>query len=54
MRWAGHVACIVKNKNVYRVLVGKPEYKDNLPDLSVDERTVLKLILKKQDRKACS
>jgi hypothetical protein len=27
MRWAGHVARMGKGKNVYRVLVGKPEVK---------------------------
>jgi hypothetical protein len=27
MRWAGHVACMGKGRNVYRVLVGKPEGK---------------------------
>jgi hypothetical protein len=27
MRWAGHVACIVEGRGVYRVLVGKPEGK---------------------------
>jgi len=25
MRWAGHVARMVEGRNVYRVLVGKPE-----------------------------
>jgi hypothetical protein len=25
MRWAGHVACMGQERNVYRVLVGKPE-----------------------------
>jgi len=25
MRWAGHVACMVEGRGVYRVLVGKPE-----------------------------
>jgi hypothetical protein len=25
MRWAGHVACMGEGRNVYRVLVGKPE-----------------------------
>jgi hypothetical protein len=24
-RWVGHVACIGEGRNVYRVLVGKPE-----------------------------
>ena len=27
MRWAGHVACMVEERGVYRVLVGKPEGK---------------------------
>jgi hypothetical protein len=27
MRWAGHVACMGEEGNVYRVLVGKPEGK---------------------------
>jgi hypothetical protein len=27
MRWAGHVARIGEEKNVYRVLMGKPEGK---------------------------
>jgi hypothetical protein len=25
MRWARHVACLVKKINAYRILVGKPE-----------------------------
>ena len=25
MRWAGHVACVEASKNIYRVLVRKPE-----------------------------
>jgi hypothetical protein len=27
MRWAGHVARILETRNVYRILVGKPEGK---------------------------
>jgi hypothetical protein len=30
MRWAGHVARIVEKRNVYRLLVGKPEGKRQL------------------------
>jgi hypothetical protein len=30
MRWAGHVARIGEGRNVYRVLVGKPEGKRRL------------------------
>jgi hypothetical protein len=25
MRWAEHVACMIEERKVYRVLVGKPE-----------------------------
>jgi hypothetical protein len=25
MRWAGHVACMGEGRNMYRVLMGKPE-----------------------------
>jgi len=25
MRWAGHVVCIAEMRNVYKILVGKPE-----------------------------
>jgi hypothetical protein len=27
MRWVGHVACMGKDSNVYKVLMGKPEGK---------------------------
>jgi hypothetical protein len=27
MRWAGHVACMGEGRNVYKVLIGKPEGK---------------------------
>jgi hypothetical protein len=30
MRWAGHVARVGEGRNVYRVLVGKPEGKKQL------------------------
>jgi hypothetical protein len=30
MRWAGHVACMGEGRNVYRVLMGKPEGKKPL------------------------
>jgi hypothetical protein len=38
MRWAGHVARSGEGRNVYRVLVGKPEGKDHLKDQGVDGR----------------
>jgi hypothetical protein len=36
MRWAGHVARMGKGRNVYRVLVGKPEGNSYLKDQGVD------------------
>jgi hypothetical protein len=38
MRWAGHVAWMGEGRNVYRVLVGKPEWKNQLKDQGVDGR----------------
>jgi hypothetical protein len=38
MTWAGHVARIGEGRNVYRVLVGKPEGKGHLKDQGVDGR----------------
>jgi hypothetical protein len=38
MRWAGHVALTGEEKNMYRVLVLKPEGKNHLEDQGVDER----------------
>jgi hypothetical protein len=32
MRWVGHVACMGEGRNVYGVLVGKPEGKNHLDD----------------------
>jgi hypothetical protein len=38
LRWAGHVARMGEGRNVYRVLVGKPEEKNHLLDQGVDGR----------------
>jgi hypothetical protein len=38
MRWAGHVACMGVGRNVYRVLVGKPEGKRPLGRQGTDGR----------------
>jgi hypothetical protein len=38
MRWAGHVAFMGEGRNVYRVLMGKPEGKDYLKDQGIDGR----------------
>jgi hypothetical protein len=42
MGWAGHVAHMGEGRNVYRVLVGKPDGKSNLKDHGVDVRMVSK------------
>jgi hypothetical protein len=36
MRWAGHVARMGEQTNVYRVSMGKPEGKNHLEDQGVD------------------
>jgi hypothetical protein len=38
MTWAGHVVRKGGGRNVYRVVVGKPEEKDHLKDQGVDRR----------------
>jgi hypothetical protein len=38
MRWAGHMACMIEGRNVYRILMGKPEGKNHLQDQGVDGR----------------
>jgi hypothetical protein len=45
MRWAGHVACMGEGRKMYRVLVGKPEGKDQLKDQGIDGRMGLEWIL---------
>jgi len=41
MCWAGHVALMVEETGVYRVLVGKPEGKNHWGDLGVDGWIIL-------------
>jgi hypothetical protein len=38
MRWAGHVARMGEGRNLYRVLVGKPEGTAHLEDQGIDGR----------------
>jgi hypothetical protein len=49
MRWAGHVASMGKEREVYRVLVGKPEGKRPLGDLGVDGWIILGWISRRWD-----
>ena len=45
----GHVLCMGKNRNVYRVWLGNLNLRDHLEDVGVDESIILKWILKKWD-----
>jgi hypothetical protein len=45
MRWAGHVVRMGEERNVYKVLMGKPEGRDLLEDQGVDGRMGLEWIL---------
>jgi hypothetical protein len=47
MRGVGHVACVLRDKNAYKILVRKPERKKHLEDLSVDRRIIIECILAK-------
>jgi hypothetical protein len=38
MGWAGHVARMGEGRNMYRILVGKPERKDHFEDQGIDGR----------------
>jgi len=41
MRWDGHVAHLVEERGVYRVLLGKPEGRNQWGDLGVDAWIIL-------------
>jgi len=47
MRWAGHVARMGKEKEVYRVLLGKPEGTNHWGDLGIDGWIMLGRISKR-------
>ena len=49
MRWARHVARMGERRGVYRVLVGKPEWKNHFGDPGVDGRILLRWIFRKWD-----
>ena len=49
VRGTRHVAGMRENRSVCRVFVGKPEEKNQLEDLSLGGRVILKLILKGWD-----
>jgi hypothetical protein len=47
MTWARHVACMEEMRNSCRILVGELEGKDNLEDLGIDGRIILRWSLEK-------
>ena len=49
MRWAGHVARMGEDREVFRVLVGKPEGRDQWGDLGVDGWIILGWISRRWD-----
>jgi hypothetical protein len=46
------VACTGENRIAYRVWVGKPEERGHLEGLGIEERKILKWMLKKQAGRA--
>jgi hypothetical protein len=36
-RWAGHVACVGRMQNAYKLLFGNPRPRDQLQDLDVED-----------------
>jgi hypothetical protein len=44
----GYIERMGEFRNVYKISVGIPEERDSMRDVRVDERIILKLIIKKQ------
>ena len=47
MRWSGHVARTGDSRGVYRILVGNLRERDQLGDLGLDGRIILRWIFRK-------
>jgi hypothetical protein len=50
MRWARHIVRLGEGRGVYRVLVRKPEGKDDWEGPGVDGRITLRWIIRKWDK----
>jgi hypothetical protein len=46
-KWAGHVERMRERRNVYRILVGKPEKRDHWEDQDLGGWKILKRILER-------
>jgi hypothetical protein len=46
MIWVRHVVCMGEMRNVYTILIGKPEGRTQLKDLGIDGKIILKWILR--------
>jgi hypothetical protein len=49
MIWARHVASIWERRGAYRILIGRPEGRNQLGDPGIDGRIMLKWIFRKWD-----
>jgi len=49
MRWTGHVACTVRRRGVYRVLMGNLRQRAHLEDAGMDGKIILRSIFRKWD-----
>jgi hypothetical protein len=47
MNWVGHVACMGKKRNAHTILARGPHGRRQLRKLYIDERIILRQILKK-------
>jgi predicted PilT family ATPase len=51
MLCAGYEACVGKMRNSYNILATKPMERENLEDVGVDRKIIMKRILRKQSGK---
>jgi hypothetical protein len=49
VRWAGHIGRIEQLRCVYKIFVRSPEGRDNMGELGVGGKVILKWVLRKHD-----